>query len=93
MSVLLRGALLCIAVAAPLLASAAAAAAAKEELQTEPDEASMFSVHGRTFWNKSLGYDRQPPGVLGHQCSRARPGPHPEGTLTYTPNRRLHARP
>lgn len=80
----LRRALLYAAVAVLVLA----AAALGEELQTEPDAASLFSVHGRTFWNKSLGYDRQPPGVLGHQCSSARPGAHPEGTLTYTANRR-----
>lgn len=53
-----------------------------------PDPATMFEVQGRTFWNKSLGLDQQPPGVLGHQCSAARPSPHPKNILTYTPNRR-----
>lgn len=53
-----------------------------------PDQKSMFEVHGRTFWNKSLGYDQQPHGVLGHQCAIARPSPHPKDTLTYTPNRK-----
>ncbi|KAK9908408.1 hypothetical protein WJX75_007462 [Coccomyxa subellipsoidea] len=58
-----------------------------------PDPATMFEVQGRTFWNKSLGLDQQPPGVLGHQCSAARPSPHPKDILTYTPNRRWPADP
>lgn len=53
-----------------------------------PDPATMFEVQGRTFWNKSLGLDQLPHGMLGHQCSSARPGPHPTDFLTYTPNRR-----
>ncbi|BDA44630.1 hypothetical protein COCOBI_06-1070 [Coccomyxa sp. Obi] len=58
-----------------------------------PDPATMFEVQGRTFWNKSLGLDQLPHGVLGHQCSSARPGPHPTDFLTYTPNRRWPADP
>ena len=53
-----------------------------------PDPGTMFNVQGRRFWNKSLGLDQLPHGVLGHQCSTARPDPHPDHTLTYTPNRR-----
>ena len=53
-----------------------------------PDPATMFEVQGRTFWNKSLGLDQLPHGILGHQCSSARPGPYPTEFLTYTPNRR-----
>lgn len=53
-----------------------------------PDTATMFNVQGREFWNKSLGLDQLPHGVLGHQCSAARPDPHPTHTFTYTPNRR-----
>ncbi len=76
-------------VAAVLLSPASAAKyEAPGETVQGPDPATMFEVQGRIFWNKSLGLDQQAPGVLGHQCSAARPSPHPTEHLTYTPNRR-----
>lgn len=68
--------------AAHIAEAATAATAARDR------PAGYFEIHGRTFWNKSLGLDQLPDGMLGHQCSAARPGPHPDRTLTYTPNRR-----
>jgi hypothetical protein len=56
---------------------------------TQADAA--FEIVGRKYWNKSLGLDQLAPGILGHQCSPVRPGPHPEHLLTYTPNRRCNA--
>lgn len=65
------------------IANAAAAITGPKERQAE-----YFEIHGRSFWNKSLGLDQLPGGMLGHQCSASRPAGPSEHTLTYTPNRR-----
>ena len=54
----------------------------------QADQSRKFEVSGISFQNRSLGYDQQAPGVLGQQCAPARPGRHPDATLTYTANRR-----